>query len=384
MATWTVRAEERFARPRRVAKALGRILVAMLTLDRFCRPDAATLARALLLATVGATVGCTQPGASCVPGASALCACGTGSQGAQVCEAGGTFGPCVCATDRDSAADIDAASSDDTGPVPMDTGVQPVDGGALVDGGVEPMDAALEPDTAPLGDAGADAAPPADAGPPAFALRIPVDTARMIVNDSTGDLYPTAAFTIELWVSFDRLTAGYNQYLLIADGTMGNVALRLNGPINTFGCLVRNGLGGYLTSDVDVATSAFAIVGGMHHVACTGSAAGILTLWIDGIAVRTVSGVIHLPEAGSALGVGQSANVTPSPALRFNGLIDEVRISNTVLYVAPFTPARRLAVNSSTLALWHFDEGTGTSAADAVGSGSHVGTLDMGATWAPE
>ena len=33
---------------------------------------------------------------ACVPGRSEACACATGAQGAQVCRADGTFGPCVC------------------------------------------------------------------------------------------------------------------------------------------------------------------------------------------------------------------------------------------------------------------------------------------------
>ena len=36
--------------------------------------------------------------ATCVPGASALCYCPTGQQGAQICTSAGTFGACVCAS----------------------------------------------------------------------------------------------------------------------------------------------------------------------------------------------------------------------------------------------------------------------------------------------
>jgi hypothetical protein len=51
----------------------------------------------------------------------------------------------------------------------------------------------------------------------------------------------------------------------------------------------------------------------------------------------------------------------------FNGIIDELRISNTLRYTTSFTPVLTpFTVDGSTVALYHFDEGTGQFTFDAV------------------
>jgi hypothetical protein len=52
-------------------------------------------------------------------------------------------------------------------------------------------------------------------------------------------------------------------------------------------------------------------------------------------------------------------------------LIDEVRVSNTLRYTTAFVPVRRFTTDASTVALYHFDEGSGTLLADASGNGHH-------------
>jgi hypothetical protein len=43
----------------------------------------------------------------------------------------------------------------------------------------------------------------------------------------------------------------------------------------------------------------------------------------------------------------------------FHGIIDEVRISNIARYTEDFTPQRRFEPDEHTMALYHFDEGSG-------------------------
>jgi hypothetical protein len=53
------------------------------------------------------------------------------------------------------------------------------------------------------------------------------------------------------------------------------------------------------------------------------------------------------------------------------GLLDDIRISNVVRYTGAFTrPAAPHAVDGSTVALYRFDEGSGTTINDAAGGGS--------------
>jgi Concanavalin A-like lectin/glucanases superfamily/Bacterial Ig-like domain (group 1)/IPT/TIG domain/Fibronectin type III domain len=61
-----------------------------------------------------------------------------------------------------------------------------------------------------------------------------------------------------------------------------------------------------------------------------------------------------------------------------DGLLDEVRLSRVARYTADFTPPKRLARDADTILLFHFDEGSGTSTADASPNGN-TGTLAAGA-----
>ena len=60
-----------------------------------------------------------------------------------------------------------------------------------------------------------------------------------------------------------------------------------------------------------------------------------------------------------------------------SGLREADRLLNT----ADFVPARRLAVDGTTLALWHLDETTGTTFADSSPN-AYGGALGAGAAWA--
>ncbi len=60
------------------------------------------------------------------------------------------------------------------------------------------------------------------------------------------------------------------------------------------------------------------------------------------------------------------------------GLLDDIRISNVVRYTGAFTrPATPHAADGSTVALYRFDEGSGTAISDAAGGGS-PGVLHFG------
>ena len=60
----------------------------------------------------------------------------------------------------------------------------------------------------------------------------------------------------------------------------------------------------------------------------------------------------------------------------FIGLIDEVRISKTARYSSNFTPAKRFNSDEHTIALYHFDEGQGTTAHDSSGNGNDAEIVD--------
>ena len=66
----------------------------------------------------------------------------------------------------------------------------------------------------------------------------------------------------------------------------------------------------------------------------------------------------------------------------FTGYIDEVRISDVARYAAGNIeiPSAEFATDGNTMALYHFNEGSGDTADDASGNGN-VGTLEGGAAW---
>ena len=63
----------------------------------------------------------------------------------------------------------------------------------------------------------------------------------------------------------------------------------------------------------------------------------------------------------------------------FEGIIDDVRISRGARYGASFTPPADLDSDADTIALYHFDEGSGDVARDASGNGHDLKIV--GAKW---
>ena len=63
----------------------------------------------------------------------------------------------------------------------------------------------------------------------------------------------------------------------------------------------------------------------------------------------------------------------------FHGVISQIRVSNGARYQQDFTPVQRFEKDEHTLALYHFDEGTGDVLHDSSGNGHH-GTI-VGAKW---
>ena len=255
----------------------------------------------------------------------------------------------------------------------MDDGGSGSDGGASDGGGSD--------------SGGPDSGAP-DGGPPGpHVVSFPVDPARVLISDATtGDLYPSE-FTYELWINFDRIIPTLTQSIFLAEGGSPTGTIRLwitSGDRLEF--IVRGpGGGGYLRAQVDSA-STMVTTGVWHHIACTGDGVGRIALFYDGVELASDfnSSGYTMPGAGQELALGSGPHTPPPTTWRFNGLIDEFRVSNRRMYFGTFTPSRRLSVETSTVALYHFDEGAGTSAMDEVGPGLHAATLDMGATWAPE
>lgn len=84
---------------------------------------------------------------------------------------------------------------------------------------------------------------------------------------------------------------------------------------------------------------------------------GARKIFINGVEVQSWNQLISY-SGSPALYLGN----WPEGGRRFNGLIDELYITNDIQYTANFTPLETIQNTSSqTFGLWHFDEGTGLS-----------------------
>jgi hypothetical protein len=137
----------------------------------------------------------------------------------------------------------------------------------------------------------------------------------------------------------------------------------------------------YATASVPLSALPGLIAGSWHHVGCTRNAGGRTDLWLDGVSVANVTSSYSPPPDGIPLSLGSDYR-TP-PLQQMAGAVDEVRITDHALYSTTFTPVRRFKTDTGTLALWHFDEGSGTQVSNAANPGHGTATLDQ-CRWVPE
>lgn len=143
-----------------------------------------------------------------------------------------------------------------------------------------------------------------------------------------------------------------------------------------------------------------------HHIAVQRQRSdGAMSLYVDGTLQASATGAqgpdgdISYPDngtPGSFCGAGGNQPCTGSdPYLvlaaekhdagssfpSYNGFLDELRLSNTLRYSSNFTrPSAPFTTDANTMALYHMDEGTGTTLTDTSGAsgGPSPGVLKVG------
>jgi len=113
-----------------------------------------------------------------------------------------------------------------------------------------------------------------------------------------------------------------------------------------------------------------------HHIAAVADGSmGRLTLYLDGERIarsESYGGILN--DSGEPLLVGASIGYT-GEWLLFTGMMDEVRISDVTRYDEDTfaVPSGPFACDAHTLALWHFDEPSGSTVFhDACGAADNV------------
>lgn len=121
-------------------------------------------------------------------------------------------------------------------------------------------------------------------------------------------------------------------------------------------------------------------VGAWAHVAVTyNNSMGTKCTWVNG--TSRVCGSVAATTGANTFPVTLGNEDQGIAATYFAGYIDEVRVSNVTRYTASFTPQKRFTTDTNTLALWHFDEGSGTTTSGEFGG--MTGTL-ANATWSTD
>jgi len=197
----------------------------------------------------------------------------------------------------------------------------------------------------------------------------------------------TGSMTIEAWVKFDTVS----KYAAIVSKMGGGNARSYELTVSPTGIP-----GIYIASDPSTLVVRSATTecddNKRHHIAGVYNAdSQTLDMYVDG---QLDNGILsdyppttpptpvpssQYSDNGLSVTIGtRSAYKTMISESKFKGIIDEVRLSN-IARAPPFDLTVAPSVDAYTVALWHFDEGTGTTAGDASGNANH-GTIH-GATW---
>ena len=231
-------------------------------------------------------------------------------------------------------------------------------------------------------------------------VKIPIDSA---VNVGAGD------FTIEVWIRgnvADNDPAGDcgtgeaawitgNIFIdrdVFGGGDRGDYGLSLYDGRVAFGA-TRDNSGSTICGGRNV------LDGAWHHVAVTRQASsGRLQLYVDGqldaeaatsgatgdISYRVGRGTQY-PDSDPYLVLAAEKHDAGSGFPSFDGYLDELRLSTGLRYTGNFTrPSGPFSPDGNTAALYHFDEGSGTTANDELGASDgelRVGGSDNGPQW---
>lgn len=140
--------------------------------------------------------------------------------------------------------------------------------------------------------------------------------------------------------------------------------------------------------DRQLVSSVVVTDGQWRHIALTRSDGGRIALFVDGAPAGSTEGpggrvdyrvdrATGQPDSDPYLVLGAEKHGYPG-SYHYSGLLDDLRISNVARYSGPFsTPVGPHPLDAQTVALYRFDEGSGTfigDNSDAIGGPSH-GTL---------
>jgi len=248
-------------------------------------------------------------------------------------------------------------------------------------------------------------------------IKIQIDE---VANSNPGPPADVGAtdFTIEFWMNAasadntaSAITCGANNNWI-----NGNIIIdrdRYNQPAR-YGLSIQGGnfafgVSGESSGEITICGDDDVLDSNWHHIAVMRRASdGFVWLYVDGVLDASGDGPdgdVSYPDAGTpcsdCCGGGNCNNSDPFIVIgaekhdagesfpSYNGYFDELRISTTLRYTANFAvPSSRFVTDGNTAALYHFDEGTGTTINDVSGASGgpsngvmNVGGSPSGPTW---
>jgi hypothetical protein len=203
-------------------------------------------------------------------------------------------------------------------------------------------------------------------------------------------------FAIEAWVMVDSYEAGhgiFNRWVaqvgdieltfgtpeLLADAELPEQAPVPSHTLATWGFVPP---GQWITAH----TAALPTTGVWHHIASS-YGGGALKLYVDGELWATASGSDRIANPDNTVYIGATERgerpIDPRAGTQWwppiQGWIADVRLSAGDRYPSAFVPESRLAADAATIALWHLDEGSGTTATDS--GPNHLSGTIVNAKW---
>ncbi|SVD16356.1 uncharacterized protein METZ01_LOCUS369210, partial [marine metagenome] len=182
------------------------------------------------------------------------------------------------------------------------------------------------------------------------------------------------AFTFEMWVRIDGSIGEYKGLFGTQSWGVSRVHWQI-GSDNNLRCSIDGG-GGSTYGVVGNYIFDESTIGQWFHLAASYQSGETVKLFVNGV----FDGEANMTQTVNLTGL-RIGDVFTQPRY-FDGIIDEVRISNTNRYTEDFTPSFVLDDDDNTIMLYHFNEGTGTTITDLSGNGND-GTIN-GATWNQE
>jgi len=236
-----------------------------------------------------------------------------------------------------------------------------------------------------------------------------VDRVKIPLNGNTRANIGAGDFTIEIWIrgALGDNGAGNNCSGGEAAWINGNIFIDRDvfggGDFGDFGLSLYAGrvaFGASSASNGDtICGSRNVLDGAWHHIAVTRQASnGRLQLYVDGqldaqvgsspatgnISYRVGRGTAY-PDSDPYLVLAAEKHDAGGSFPSFNGSLDELRLSTTIRYNGNFTrPGGAFAPDGNTAALYHFNEGGGTTLNDAIGTSPgriNVGGPSGGPHW---